>query len=329
MATESGKMNDIVAHDDVSQAKRRLQTEDDPDAIRAEMRATREDMTETMNAIQEKLNPQRIREEAVGSVRRATIGRVETAAEDAKWKVKGAGNDVFETIKRNPAPAVLAAVGLGWLFVESRNRSGERDFRRGGRPGDRYYLQDERFGRGGYDYGAGYDEYGRRSMGYGEPYLREHEGQGVRQRAGEVVGQAGSKVQDVASQAGSKVQDAAYTAKDTAEQVVDTARQGVQQVAHQAQYRAERVGSRFGDMMQENPLVIGAAAVALGAIVGFAFPTTEKENEIMGETRDRVMDRAQEVASETAQKVQHVAQEAATAAKETAKDEAQKQNLAK
>jgi hypothetical protein len=96
----------------------------------------------------------------------------------------------------------------------------------------------------------------------------------------------------------------------------------------QAQYRAERVGNRFSDLMQENPLMIGAAAAALGAIVGFAFPATEKENEIMGEARDRVVDRAQEVASETAQKVQHVAQEAATAAKETAKDEAQKQNLA-
>ncbi len=144
----------------------------------------------------------------------------------------------------------------------------------------------------------------------------------------DVAGQAGSTVQDVAGQAAGTVQSAADTAKDTAGQVVDNARQGVQHVAHQAQYRAERVGSRIGEMMQENPLVIGAAAVALGAIVGFAFPATEKENEIMGEARDRVMDRAQEVASETAEKVQHVAQEAATAAKETAKDEAQKQNLA-
>ena len=55
----------------------------------------------------------------------------------------------------------------------------------------------------------------------------------------------------------------------------------------------QQVGSRFGDMLQDSPLIIGAAAMALGAIVGFAFPTTEKENEIMGEARDRVMDRAQ------------------------------------
>ena len=80
-----------------------------------------------MSAIQEKLSPQNIREKAVESVRAATIGRVEDVADDAKWKVKGVGNDVFETIKRNPAPAVLAAVGLGWLFMESRGRSGGRE----------------------------------------------------------------------------------------------------------------------------------------------------------------------------------------------------------
>ncbi len=57
---------------------------------------------------------------------------------------------MFETIKRNPAPAVLAAVGLGWLFMESRNRSGGRDMRRP-QSDDRYYVNDERYGRGGYD----------------------------------------------------------------------------------------------------------------------------------------------------------------------------------
>jgi hypothetical protein len=77
----------------------------------------------------------------------------------------------------------------------------------------------------------------------------------------------------------------------------------------------------------DHPPVIGAAALALGAIVGFAFPSTEKENEIMGEARDRVMDRAEEVASDTAEKVQHVAQQATNASKDAAKDEAQKDNL--
>ncbi len=333
MAAESSRMN----------GRTRAQVQDDPDAIRAEIRATREDLAATLSEIQEKLSPRRITDEAVGSVRRATIGRVEDAAEDARSVVKGAGENVFETIKRNPAPAVLAAVGLGWLFMEGRGRSSRRDGRgyepaRRGRAGDRYYYADERQGPG--NYGYSYDEYGRRSMDYREPRVREfeHQGQGMRERAGEIAGQAtdrvqeaarhaGDRVQEVAGQAAGTVQNAAETAREAAGQAVDTARQSVQTVAHQAHYRAERVGSRFGDMMEENPLLIGAAAVALGAIIGFAFPTTEKESEIMGEARDRMMERAQEVVSETAQKVQHVAQEATAAAKEAARDEAERQNL--
>ncbi|MGE5601951.1 MAG: DUF3618 domain-containing protein, partial [Nitrososphaerales archaeon] len=40
------------AHD-----KDHAQEQDDPDAIRAEIQATREEMTETLDAIQAKLNP--------------------------------------------------------------------------------------------------------------------------------------------------------------------------------------------------------------------------------------------------------------------------------
>jgi ElaB/YqjD/DUF883 family membrane-anchored ribosome-binding protein len=205
---------------------------------------------------------------------------------------------------------------------------------------DRYYYAGETMGRGGYEYG--YDEYGRRSqMGgqFEDPRFRGQQmGSNVRERAGEVVGGATGKVQDVASTAASKVQDAASTAgskvqsaaadvADTAGSAVESVRYGAHQVAQEAQYRAERVGSRFGEIMEDNPLLIGAAAVAVGAVIGFAFPSSEKENEIFGEKRDQLMDRAQEVVGEKVQQAQQVASEAVSAAKETARTEAQRQNL--
>jgi len=291
-----------------------------PESIRADIRATRADLSETVNAIQDKLNPQRIRDEAVSTVREATVGRVEDMAEDAKWKVKGAGYDVIDTIKRNPIPAALAAIGLGWLFMEGRGRSDERDMRRY-RGGDRYYYAGERRGRRGFDeYGYTYDEFGRRSDRYDNFDEQRHglqaAGENVREKAGEVVGQAASKVQDVAG-----------SAADTASQVVDSAKQGVQQIAQEAQYRAEHVGSRFSEVMQENPLLIGAAALALGAAVGFAFPSTEQEKQLMGEASEKLMERAGDTVSQTAQKVQRVAEEATSAAKDAVKSEAEKQNL--
>jgi len=347
--------------------KDQMRQDQDPAEIRAEIDATRAEMTQTLNAIQEKLNPQRIKQQAADQVRAATVGRVEDMADEAKWKVKGVGEDVFETIKRNPAPALLTAVGLGWLFMESRNRQTRQMIERRSR--DRYYYAGETMDRGGYeysrrgmdygrrDYNVDYDEYGRRSyMGdqFDEQRGRiQQAGHNVRERAGEVIGGATSKVQDAASAASDKVQDAASTAADkvqdvasaasgkvqsaamdvadTASSAVESVRYGAHQVAQEAQYRAERVGSRFGEIMEDNPLLIGAAAAALGAVIGFAFPASEKENQIFGEKRDQLMERAQEVVGEKVQQVQQVAQEVAEATKdtvkETVKSASERQNL--
>jgi ElaB/YqjD/DUF883 family membrane-anchored ribosome-binding protein len=301
--------------------------EKSPEAVRAEIEQTRADLGETVQAIQEKLNPQRLREEAVSTVRDATVGRVEDFAEEAKWKVKGAGSSMLDTIKRNPVPAALAAVGLGWLFMESRSNQSRSSY---GRYEDRRRYE----GRGRY-YTGMYEDQGRyggsgqlgryEQSDYGYGYDQER---GMRERAGEAVGQATGKVGDVAQRTGDKVGEVAQRTGEKAGEVVESAREGVQQVAEQAQYRAEMVKSRLGEMMDDNPLIIGAAALALGAAVGFSLPTTQKENELMGEARDKVMERASEAASETAQKVQRVAEEAGTAAKEAAKSEAEKQNLA-
>ena len=63
-------------------------------------------------------------------------------------------------------------------------------------------------------------------------------------------------------------------------------------------------------MMDENPLMVGAAAMVLGAAVGMALPETQRENEWMGEARETVVDRAQEVARTAADRVKDVATDA-------------------
>jgi hypothetical protein len=54
-------------------------------------------------------------------------------------------------------------------------------------------------------------------------------------------------------------------------------------------------------LLHGNPLMVGAAAIAVGATVGLALPETEAENEWLGETRDTMVERAQEVATEMRQ----------------------------
>jgi hypothetical protein len=245
------------------------------------------------------------------------MGRVEDVAEEAKWKVKGAGYNVLDTIKRNPVPAALAAIGLGWLFMESRSSRGQYDRR----------MYQGRYDQSRYSRGEGY-EYRRGAQGY-YPYEEEERSrvQAAGERVRETAAGAADKAGQVVDQARSQVQDFAGRTQEKAGQVAEQAREGAQQVAEEVQYRASRVKSQMGTMMDENPLLIGAAALALGAAIGFALPTTEKENELMGEARDSLMGKAHEAASEAVQKVQSVATEAGKAAKEAARQEAENQNL--
>jgi len=63
--------------------------------------------------------------------------------------------------------------------------------------------------------------------------------------------------------------------------------------------------------LQENPLVLGAAAFAVGAVVGLAIPSTDYEGELMGETRDDLLRKAQNTGSTLIDKTKHLVDEAA------------------
>jgi len=61
------------------------------------------------------------------------------------------------------------------------------------------------------------------------------------------------------------------------------------------QIRSREVRSRFDDLVQEQPLALGALALAAGALIGAALPMTEYENKWVGPVHDRTVARAKEV----------------------------------
>jgi hypothetical protein len=62
-----------------------------------------------------------------------------------------------------------------------------------------------------------------------------------------------------------------------------------------ARARAREAQDRIYTMMDEQPLVLGALAVAVGAIIGTAIPSTHYENRVLGRARDRTLTKAQEL----------------------------------
>ncbi|GIV96894.1 MAG: hypothetical protein KatS3mg057_1551 [Herpetosiphonaceae bacterium] len=95
--------------DEMRQPQERDQS---PEEIRDNIEHTRAEMSETIDAIQERLSPAYLKEQVKDQVRE-TFHETRTAAVE---NVKGAGSTMLETIKRNPIPAAIAGV-KHWLAV--------------------------------------------------------------------------------------------------------------------------------------------------------------------------------------------------------------------
>jgi hypothetical protein len=100
-------------------------------------------------------------------------------------------------------------------------------------------------------------------------------------------------------------------AVDRAQQLTSRTGEYAREVGWKAQQTTRRAQTQLQRALNENPLFIGAAALAAGAMIGMAIPETERENEWMGETRDNVVEEAQQVARHAASRVQDAATDAA------------------
>jgi len=150
---------------------------------RAEIERTRADMGETVDAIQQRLSPENLKEQAKDKVMGATVGRAQEA-----------GSGIMETIRANPVPAALTGIGLTWLFASARRSqsSGRASYYRG-----RTYDYPPRY----------YDEHTTTSgTSAGEALGRTRDRVGetashAQERAGQVASQAQDRVSDLSDQA--------------------------------------------------------------------------------------------------------------------------------
>jgi hypothetical protein len=74
--------------------------------------------------------------------------------------------------------------------------------------------------------------------------------------------------------------------------------------------RAHRAQDQLRRTWDESPLLIGAAAAVLGALVGSAVPKTEREDQLMGEARDSMVEGVEQAVKEKVEQVQNAATDA-------------------
>ena len=92
--------------------------------LRVEIAETRGEMSETIEAIQERLKPSNIVENAKESVQNATTEKVKQMANTAEYAADRVMNNTFmDTVRDNPVPAAMIGLGAAWLLMKGRSDS--------------------------------------------------------------------------------------------------------------------------------------------------------------------------------------------------------------
>lgn len=298
---------------------------EETDHLRAQIVETRKEMGETIDAIQEKLSLSNISEQVKDQVTEQISNAYETAKDSVYEATLGkAGKfmktvgkelskiDFGKTLQNNPFPLLLLGVGVGFLAYKSFS---------GGKKRRSYRYSNDGEDRRDYRYGG---KSSSKSM------LKSAQG-----KIGDVASGAYEGVSNAASSAYGGVTNAASSAYEGVSDVAGSAYSGVGDYAGRAYEKVGDYGTQAREQydyyIEENPLAVGAVALAVGAAVGFAIPATSYESDLMGEYSQQIYDKAQTAASGLVDKVKTVATETVQSVqetvKETVKEEAKAQGL--
>jgi ElaB/YqjD/DUF883 family membrane-anchored ribosome-binding protein len=148
-------------------------------------------------------------------------------------------------------------------------------------------------------------------------------GTGLGERAGQMKDKVAEGTQAMrarASAAGHAASEKFGAMRDRATAASQSAKERIGAMGTSACHQVDRAKSGAEYMMREQPLALGAIGVAIGALLAALAPRTREEDELMGETRDRLVDQAKEVGQEKLEQ----AKELATAAMKDAGSQASK-----
>lgn len=344
------------------------------EVTRVQIEQTRGEMTETIDAIRDKLNPQTLAEQAKETVSEITSNVMEKAKEtvhnvaqeakatvhdvvqeaketlptlsanvahqavsgavseakeavgsavstarhavgEAAGSARDAGATVMDMIRRNPIPAALIGIGLGWLWASNRGQS----------------MATRRYDRLDEGYQSPYDEstWGRADGSSGamndEIAGTSYTAASARSVAREKLGEVKESITRTAEQVQESVGDLAGRVQGTVSETAGRVQESVGTLGRRAGDYTHQMAASCQSMIEERPLAVGAMALGLGAAIGMLIPGTYRENRLMGEARDQVVDKVQDTAQDLASRAQIVAEEAM----DTATEEARNQGLAR
>ncbi|MBA1192890.1 DUF883 family protein [Pseudomonas entomophila] len=226
-----------------------------PDQLEQEINAKREHISHLVDAIEQRMTPGQLFDQALSYT-------------------KGNGGEFCHnlalTLKNNPLPTTLTAIGLGWLALN----------------------QNRPFNPGPASHGPGLgDKLGDMvdtvKGAFAQAGDKLHDaGDSVRAKAYDLRDKASGMSESTRHSAGDTADSLRRTAHDTTDSLRRTAHDARDQIKQQT----DVVKGQFDTLLKEQPLVLAAIGIALGAAIGAALPSTRKEDQLMGSASDRLTD---------------------------------------
>lgn len=259
------------------------------DELRNEIRRTQEEIRETVDSIHFRLSPEYLKYRA---------------RQQAKASARRVQGGLMGRIREHPIPAAMVGMGLMMLMRGSKKVDYEIEFAP--------------------DYELGYGEL---DVDESAAERLRHSAVSAKQRASRKAGQAKDRVVESAEHAKDRVSEMASTGAEKTRETMHRARMEASDLGQRAMRRSRQAQLGFWETFESNPLVIGAAGLALGALLGAAIPESDKETELFGPTHDRIADKAREMAREKTEQIKHVAEAAVGGARGAAREKAREEGL--
>ncbi|MFC6490144.1 DUF3618 domain-containing protein [Nitratireductor sp. GCM10026969] len=263
--------------------------------LEREAEAARDRMIDTAHKIQDRLTPGRIIDE-VGSYFRDSDGA--TAVHNLK-----------NQIRDNPLPLALIGTGVAWLIMGSGAGTAQARREHAAEPDasdtDAMWQDTHGLPRTGVAPVP--------KSGQGQPSVKDRAG-GAMHAASRAAGSVGEKFGSAYASAAESASGATHSMAEGGQHIGQRAR-GAGRSAVDAGTRAQRAISHT---LRQEPIIIGAVGIALGAAIGAFMPRTRAEEEYLQPYEDSVRGRMQETARHGLDSAKDVASKAYSAGKEEA-----------
>ncbi|GGD89000.1 hypothetical protein GCM10011390_04690 [Aureimonas endophytica] len=274
----------------------------DTERLEREAEARRSSLNETIEELRNRMSPGQILDEAVDYF--------------GKGQANAAMQNLGRQVRDNPLALGLVGAGLAWLVLGNGARTASPHG--GSASSDSHPAYDESLGSESgiaSSMAAGSDK--GRSPGLGDRLAD------AASSATGAMSNAASSLASGASAAASRVGSTASGAGAHLRQAHEATSSGIHSIGGGAYRTGAQMRRGLLDTLQDEPLVFGAIALAVGAAIGASLPSTSIEDEYLGDAGDRLRDQARDYGTQAFETVKDVASETYQAASQ----EAEKQGL--